>query len=485
MSNSTIFTDTGALVPADYGDPVARVSDLKGLNGNSRPALQASTALRPVYGRAPLAGRRNRFVNMNRIHPSGQGSASAPAWRVLNGSDITKEAYTFRGCSVYRTTAASGAYISQDTLYGYNTGDIICVSAFVKPLTPAEVRLAPFTSSHASPDDRACAFTFPELTQTQATASITAVEDDFYRVEFSTEVSNDGVVDSSTRHVFGIVSVDGNPIDVLFAGYSVEFIDSKGANRATPVQNVENDFDVVEDGAASPAYLRFDLSDDKMTHTFPNGFTGDVMLFGRNGSWVEENVTIAPNGGLDIGPRAVTGGIPGTLDAIGDVVGWLPVGRTLSAQERQYMVDYYKERGAKGLLVPGPELSDISDGFSASGKMLFPSGDWEVVDGRAVSVAGGGNASGIGVDPPLSMTALYFYRAATNRNINRRGLGGPLSGHSIPVRETPIPSGGLLSEGISRPLHTENLVAIRLAPQLEGDWIDFLSLRELRPQEEW
>lgn len=110
------------------------------------------------------------------------------------------------------------------------------------------------------------------------------------------------------------------------------------------------------DQGSGPEYLRFDLTDDKLTHTFPDGFTGDVMLFGRNGSWIENNITIPAGGVLDIGPSTITGGTPGMLRALGDVVGWLPVGKVLSEAEKAYLVAYYRERGAKGLLMPGPEL---------------------------------------------------------------------------------------------------------------------------------
>jgi hypothetical protein len=240
------------------------------------------------------------------------------------------------------------------------------------------------------------------------------------------------------------------------------------------------------DQGSGPTFLRFDLSDDRIAHTFPNGFTGDVMLFGRNGSYIEENVTIAPNGVLNIGPRAVAGGIPGSLDACGDIVGWLPVGREITAQERQYMVDYYKERGAKGLLVPGPELvtnGDFSDGLTGWGGQ----GSWEIVDGRATVAPESTSGfpilqrSGFG----LSFSRFYLYTIESNRNsLNRMALGTNLSSGNISRRVRPFGS-HWIHEGISPPLIELSRVGFQFSGTSIGSWIDNVSVRELRPQEEW
>jgi hypothetical protein len=327
MSNSTIFTDTGALVPADYGDPVARISDLKGLNGDSRPALQSSTALRPVYGRGPLAGRRNLVLNSEDFTVLGFGFG---AWSVNFRAQTTLGVEDALG----GTSAVRIEHVGDDSTADFNTrvqstaGELAYTSAYVRRISGTGlIQLS-----------RGDGFGFRSINPTSEWQRFLIFDD--------RQSSGGGQDRMGVR-----IHTPGDVVDFCFPQYEY--------GGHTPYQRVGvTAFDITEPvtGAASPAYLRFDLSDDKMTHTFPNGFTGDVMLFGRNGSWVEENVTIAPNGGLDIGPRAVTGGIPGSLDAIGDVVGWLPVGRVLSEQERQYMVDYYKERGAKGLLVPGPEL---------------------------------------------------------------------------------------------------------------------------------
>ncbi|MCC5983437.1 MAG: hypothetical protein JJU42_03625 [Rhodobacteraceae bacterium] len=122
------------------------------------------------------------------------------------------------------------------------------------------------------------------------------------------------------------------------------------AEAPTPYQRVGNALDVTEDGFPSPAFIRFDLSDDVLPTAFPDGGTFDVMLFGRQGSWIERGVTIAPAGSLDIGPTTITDGPAGLLAALGDIVGWTAVDRTLSGAEVSRLVKYHKARGAGDLL---------------------------------------------------------------------------------------------------------------------------------------
>jgi len=45
---------------------------------------------------------------------------------------------------------------------------------------------------------------------------------------------------------------------------------------------------------------------------------------------------------------------------LGDIVGVLLIDKTLSQVERDILINYYKGKGAKGLLIPGPELADGS-----------------------------------------------------------------------------------------------------------------------------
>lgn len=128
--------------------------------------------------------------------------------------------------------------------------------------------------------------------------------------------------------------------------------------EVTPYQRVgASRLDITEAAFPSPRFIRFDLSDDVLPTNFTNGFTGDVLVFGRKGSWVERDLTIAAGGNLNIGPQTFTGAPAGMLPALGDIVGWTAVDRTLDEDEIARAVAYHRQKGAKGLLVPGPELS--------------------------------------------------------------------------------------------------------------------------------
>lgn len=122
------------------------------------------------------------------------------------------------------------------------------------------------------------------------------------------------------------------------------------APSPTPYQRVGNALDVTEDGFPSPAFIRFDLSDDVLPTTIPTGGTFDVMLFGRGGSRIERDVTIGAGGSLNIGPETITGGPAGLLAALGDLVGWVAVERSLSAFDVNRLVQYHKPLGAGDLL---------------------------------------------------------------------------------------------------------------------------------------
>jgi hypothetical protein len=441
MSNSTIFTDTGALVPADYGDPVARISDLKPeRSGVAIADLRCNPrrhcGLMGVDRFGPLGGRRNRLREGGRMLRDGVDYTMAIEFKVVSGfAEIEQFGLGASGVNNARfRLRADGTF---NTRTEWNTRNFLVID-----LGDGWRRLSvTFTPNQVAEQSMGIWFD-----------GNSAESENIYRIRAARPMLVEG-------------EVEGDFQEVKASG-----------------------FDVTQEGVPNPTYLRFDLSDDKMTHTFPNGFTGDVMLFGRNGSWVEENVTIAPNGGLDIGPRAVTGGIPGSLDAIGDVVGWLPVGRVLSAQERQYMTDYYKERGAKGLLVPGPELvpnGDFSDGLT--GWSQDNTSVWEVIDGKATIAAESTSGfpiifrSGLG----LSFSRYYLYTIESNRNsLQRMSLGVSTDGGNILRRARALGS-HWIHEGISRPLGGTTSIGIQFTGTSIGSWIDNVSVRELRPQEEW
>jgi hypothetical protein len=88
------------------------------------------------------------------------------------------------------------------------------------------------------------------------------------------------------------------------------------------------------------------------------GTKGTVVVAGKNGTSVE--TVYSPNGNFSLGPASYTGGTPGILRAVGDIVGYSLIGRSTTAVEQDQLLDFYKFRGAKGILTPGTELQNQS-----------------------------------------------------------------------------------------------------------------------------
>ncbi len=233
----------------------------------------------------------------------------------------------------------------------------------------------------------------------------------------------------------------------------------------------------IDQGSGS-AFIRFDLADDVMPVSFPDGGTFDVMVFGRQGSWIARDVTITPSSSLNIGPLSFTGAAAGVLPVLGDIVGWIAVDRTLTNAEIARLVQYYMAQGAKGLLVPGPELNRDPD-FNDASKWATPGG-WSVSSGTAsISNAEGqfnlrdnsapvvpGSVHLVTVDiSSISGGELVAFENGNNDSINFPAVTGT---HTALIR---LKSGG-------------NTIAVR--PSLGTTVIvNSFSLRELRPEEDW
>jgi hypothetical protein len=86
------------------------------------------------------------------------------------------------------------------------------------------------------------------------------------------------------------------------------------------------------------------------------------------------------------------------LAALGDIVAWLPVGRTTTAAERARMRTYYQPRGAAGYLTVGPET--ITNGDFAADSDWTKGTDWTIGSGVATKTAG----TAAGLDQALTLT---------------------------------------------------------------------------------
>lgn len=102
--------------------------------------------------------------------------------------------------------------------------------------------------------------------------------------------------------------------------------------------------------------LQFDLAGEALHVFYPADRSGDLMTFGRSGSWLELNVGVEAGQALAVisgGDTPVTTGIAHML---GGVVGRFHASRVLTDGERQRVLDYFQRRGAAGF-IPSIDVS--------------------------------------------------------------------------------------------------------------------------------
>lgn len=215
-------------------------------------------------------------------------------------------------------------------------------------------------------------------------------------------------------------------------------------------------FDMTEAGVPSFGYARWDMTDDITNTVLTLAQTGDVLLFGRNGSWIEPGRVFAGGASLTMGVTG-SGLTANILRVLGDIVGIVAIGRTLATDERNRALKYFQAAGAAGWLTPGAELSpnvgfdsgtgwtDTSTGTGAmsisGGQMTLTGVDvsnrgkaslaqitgvvigtpylvrWDVVSGTAhsqVTAASGGTVLDVyGASSPGSKQAVFVAGATT------------------------------------------------------------------------
>ena len=171
------------------------------------------------------------------------------------------------------------------------------------------------------------------------------------------------------------------------ASVKVAICQLEAGASATPYQKTTTSLDMTEAGYPAYGYARLDGADDTLTVTLPGAITGDLMLFGRNGSWIESGVTL-PSGALDLGPTgtALTAGVLALLD---DLVGVVIIARTTTTAERALALRYFAARGAAGWLVAG---TNVVNNLSFGSDTIWTKGaGWTIAAGVATHAAGAGS----------------------------------------------------------------------------------------------
>ena len=214
------------------------------------------------------------------------------------------------------------------------------------------------------------------------------------------------------------------------------------------------------------------------------GFKGGVVVAGKNGTAFQSDV-VSPTGVMDLGPLEYTGGTPGILRAVGDVVGYTMARKKFSDIEKAQLIRYYKKRGAKGVLVTGSELvinGDFSNGLN----------NWVVNSGTGNSV--NTVSGGIQLLTTQIANANYFEQAISFTS----GKQYEISFNATVVSGSAYVGLGITTAGAGRYdisssgaykvvlVGQSTINSVRFSRNTAGD-ITFnnISVRELRPEEEW
>ncbi len=389
------------------------VRELKGTH-----ALQTNSSLKPVRGRVPVGGRRNLLPSTD-LEGWGRHNISISAYQdpeypnaiTLTDTADSIDRWHFAFARVFPTNESP-----------------FCGRFLAKAGTLSKIG---FRTRYISDNSEIVVIDL-------MTGNLSSSVDVMGEVIFETSLLANGWVEikftaasgqSDSRYdAFGLVlvsdSADGTYSSNLYIGDgngTVHIAQPQGelGVEQTEFQRVTSNLDIYEPGAQHTEYLRFDHVDDKLVQTFPDGFTGDLVVCGTEGSWIDKDVTVAAGSDLTIGPKNLPN-TAGILPALGDIIGWVPVGKSLTSAEQRAIVDYYKGRGAKGKLVPsGVEL--VTNGTFDSDLSGWNAGSWVWDSGMALADSVASTlAQGVGSNGGEGKAFLVKWKQTTSGRIRPR-----------------------------------------------------------------
>lgn len=236
----------------------------------------------------------------------------------------------------------------------------------------------------------------------------------------------------------------------------------------------------VIDQGEGPAFLRLDLTDDSLSHSLASGLAGDLIVFGRSGSWIVRDLSVSPSGALSIGPSSASGAVQGMLHAVGDITGWVGLDRALSDAELAALISYFRLRGARGLLVTGPELLSNNDFTNGSADWTLGAG-WSIANGLAIHVpASGSDLVQTGVLTPYTT----YFVSLDIAQVRQASLVYVRLGSTIYTQVGDIMTAGTRSVILRTSADVSTGFVLRAGGPSDVDF-NGVSLRELRAKEDW
>jgi hypothetical protein len=450
------------------------------------PLLQLGSAPRPLLGRASRRGRVNLYADTERglaanslfgINPAGSGSVVG----AIPGpdGDFAADLITLTNATDFHMIRRGNVGTSGQTL------------SFTARLKPAGYWKYAIADSYGGYNKYA-AFDLQSKTVIYNQSLVGApyieeLDDGWFRIGITAATAPvlslalivlppDYVAPASAQSALSQWQADGVS-GFYFGGLQAE------VGGVTAHQRVSaNLADISDPGIRSDQFVRFDLSDDNLNRVLPQAVTGDVVIAGRNGSVIAPH-SYAANSTFQLGPTSYTGGTPGILRAIGDVVGWSILGKTLTAAERERLMRFYKRRGAKGLLVPGPELV-VNGGFDTDLSGWSSGSQWSWDNGRA-RYNGPGNVIALltqdqGLLPNRNYLISFTAEVSAQQFMWGFNFDQTVGGRNIATsgpRSAVLSFSDFRNKGVAfRGENTGNICNFT---------IDNVSVRELRPEEDW
>jgi hypothetical protein len=439
--STSYFTDTAGTDPADLEDTIALVLDQ---SGNSNDWSQAITGARPK-----LSARYNLLTYSEQFDNA--------AW-TKSGATITVNAVTAPD-----GTLTADKLVELASTGEHSTGQNILTaglafnfSVYVK----AAERSIAFLRAKRSTGVYSNLY-FDLTTGTVGTvgaewinASILHVGDGWYRI--SGAMASAGA--SPNFSTIGMTTADGG---LSYAGDGTSGIYIWGADLRLASDTDQPAYQRVTtatdyDDVGFDPYLQFDRIDDALTATIPAITGGTLVLATRSGIWIDDDIN-ASAGTFSIGPTTYTGGPTGLLSVIGDKLIGPPVliDRQLTAQEKNGLVRWFRERGAGKLYVLGGELNPDPSLETGTGWTLAP--DWSIGSGELSGAATTANAV-LGSVLAGTSVLVSFALAATSGSVRFRAGGNDtvattgLSGQAFAVGAVGISTvsgGNLWFDGVS------------------------------------
>lgn len=376
----SLYTDASGTIPvAAPGDTIRLAADKSRVRSpiTAYAAVQANSALAPRWGRAPKSRRQLLLQSANFASNPWVSSAGFTATGGQPDPDGGNTAWLISHSALGQVTQSVVAPPAPILTYKFQ----VRAGAIGVPTMMFFVRNGTTATNL--------------VTATITWATNTVVFSGAYGSGVASAPDANGWVTITISVTSGFTAGDslvvyvasvGNPTPSNF--YIAKNPQLEVGSVATAAQETTTAYDMTEAGVPSFGYARLDKTDDVLSTVLTLAQTGDVLLFGRDGSWIEPGRVFGAGAALALGPTGtmITANI---LRVIGDLVGIVAIGRPLTTDERNRALRYFQAAGAAGFLNAGAD--EVANGAFASDTIWTKGPGWTIGGGVATHAPGTGS----------------------------------------------------------------------------------------------